>query len=83
MFVDLWHDISDGTEMYIKMKKYEANLPKAKFSYWIEDSILSAIRVRLLDAMYKGIKENNLNKSIKDIELLLDDENIRKIVKIL
>ena len=83
VFVDLWHDISDGTEMYIKMKKYEANLPKAKFSYWIEDSILSAIRVRLLDAMYKGIKENNLNKSIKDIELLLDDENIRKIVKIL
>lgn len=80
VFVDLWHDISDGTEMYIKMKKYESNLPNAKFSYWIEDSILSAIRTRILDAMYDGVKKHNLNKSIKELEKMLRDENLRKFV---
>lgn len=26
VFTDLWHDVSDGIDMYIKMKKYEKQL---------------------------------------------------------
>lgn len=39
-FTDLWHDVSDGIEMYLRMKKYEQYCPGTIFSYWIEKSIL-------------------------------------------
>lgn len=40
VFTDLWHDVSDGIDMYLKMKKYESLSPNTEFSYWIEKSIL-------------------------------------------
>lgn len=40
VFTDLWHDVSDGIDMYVKMKKYEKRNPKTTFTYWIERSIL-------------------------------------------
>ena len=40
VFTDLWHDVSDGIDMYLKMKKYEKQSPNTIFSYWIEKSIL-------------------------------------------
>ncbi|WP_188454809.1 hypothetical protein [Virgibacillus oceani] len=40
VFTDLWHDVSDGMDMYIKMKRYENLSPSTKFTYWIEKSIL-------------------------------------------
>ena len=39
VFTDLWHDVSDGIDMYVKMKEYEKQSPTF-FSYWIEKSIL-------------------------------------------
>ncbi len=39
VFVDLWHDVSDGAELYIEMKRYEKNCPEAKYSYWIEKTM--------------------------------------------
>lgn len=39
VFTDLWHDVSDGLDMFIKMKEYEKLCPNTKFSYWIEKSI--------------------------------------------
>ena len=41
-FVDLWHDVSDGVELYLKMKSLEKE--KIKYRYWIEESLLSWIR---------------------------------------
>ena len=41
IFADLWHDASDGLEMYMKLKKLEGNIPT---DYWIEDSLLSYLR---------------------------------------
>ena len=40
VFTDLWHDVSDGMDMYLKMKTFEKQSPKTVFSYWIEKSIL-------------------------------------------
>lgn len=40
VFTDLWHDVSDGIDMYLKMKKYESLSPNTVFAYWIEKSIL-------------------------------------------
>jgi len=40
VFTDLWHDVSDGIDMYLKMKKFEKLTPNTVFTYWIEKSIL-------------------------------------------
>ncbi|TEB08709.1 hypothetical protein [Pelotomaculum propionicicum] len=39
VFVDIWHDVSDGAEMYLRFKAYETKCPNTRFFYWIEDSI--------------------------------------------
>lgn len=43
-FVDLWHDVSDGAPMYLKMKALEGNAPNTQFAYWIETSIRAFLR---------------------------------------
>lgn len=52
-FVDLWHDNSDGLELYLRSKKYEkeakSNGNECKFSYWVEHFLLSALRWQLFD----------------------------------
>lgn len=40
IFTDLWHDVSDGIDLYLKMKQYEKHSPTSIFSYWIEKTIL-------------------------------------------
>ena len=35
VFTDLWHDVSDGIGLYLKMKKYEKQCPDTVFTYWI------------------------------------------------
>lgn len=39
VFVDIWHDPSDGCDLYLRMKNYEHLLPAAKFIYWVEDTL--------------------------------------------
>lgn len=40
VFTDLWHDVSDGIDMYQRMKKYESHSPNTVFAYWIEKTIV-------------------------------------------
>ncbi len=44
VFADLWHDPSDGLDLYLRLKTYESRAPKARYSYWIEPSLLSVLR---------------------------------------
>lgn len=39
VFADLWHDVSDGKEIYLKIKKYERKYKEIDFYYWIEKTI--------------------------------------------
>jgi hypothetical protein len=39
VFVDIWHDPSDGCDLYLRMKQYEHLLPNASFVYWVEDTL--------------------------------------------
>ena len=43
-FVDTWRDASDGAPMYKKMRALEKLSPKTKFSYWIENFLISRLR---------------------------------------
>jgi len=52
-FVDLWHDVSDGLEIYLKIKKLEYLNGSTKFLYWVEDSLLSGFRWQIFDWVIK------------------------------
>ncbi len=39
LFADIWHDASDGKELYLKLKPYEEKHPNITFTYWIEKTI--------------------------------------------
>jgi len=58
-FVDLWHDVSDGLDMYLKMKKMERFSSQTKFLYWIEDSLLSGYRWQIFDWVTKNARTYN------------------------
>ena len=49
IFADLWHDASDGLELYMKLKKLESNVGNTPVDYWIEPSLLSYLRGMVYD----------------------------------
>ena len=77
VFADLWHDASDGLEMYRKLKKYEALAPRTNFDYWIEPSLLSLLR----HIVYRRIidKEDPLPLGNLSPETVLTDEFLKKL----
>jgi hypothetical protein len=72
-FVDLWHDVSDGIWMYLKMKKIEYSHMQTKFLYWIEDSLLSRFRWSIFDWAIKNVR------SYEEIIKCLGNPFIRKL----
>ncbi len=79
-FIDLWHDISDGVDIYIKLKKLECNF-KCPVDYWIEDSILSSIRKRIFYAIYDSHKNGKNTLTHNEIVERLSFDYIRNFVK--
>ena len=77
VFADLWHDASDGLEMYRKLKKYEILAPKTEFDYWIEPSLLSLLR----HIVYRRIvdKDNPLPLGNLTPETVLTDDFLKKL----
>ena len=39
IYVDIWHDPSDGVQTYLKFKELEKLSPSTKFGYWIEKTM--------------------------------------------
>lgn len=81
VFVDLWHDASDGVELYIKTKKLEILSPRAKFSYWIERTLLSSIRFSIFNALYPKLKSGEISKTENELEQMLSDSYIKELAK--
>lgn len=48
-FVDIWHDISDGCDLYVKAKGFEKKHNKTIFAYWLERSIRCALADWLIE----------------------------------
>ena len=78
VFADLWHDASDGLEMYRKLKQYEILAPKTKFDYWIEPSLLSLLR----HIVYRRITDENEPLKLGGLspETVLTDAFLRKLL---
>ena len=80
-FVDLWHDVSDGVDLYIKMKKLEVKNPNTKFHYWIEKSILSNLRWHIFEGIEKRIESGDFCESFENVKKYLSDEYLKNFVK--
>ena len=81
VFTDLWHDVSDGVDLYVKMKKYEALCPNLQFEYWIERSILSSIRWSVFDGIYKKVQNGTFVGTAQEVENYLTESYLKQFVK--
>ena len=66
-FVDTWRDAGDGTPMYEKMKKLESLSPNTKFSYWIENFLISRVRANRFSNILNKL-DDGIDISYEDIE---------------
>lgn len=80
-FVDLWHDTSDGCDLYIKAKKLEHLCPNTHFEYWIEKSILVSVRKQIFSAIMQSIRDGKNTLSYDEIIKRLSFEYLRELVK--
>lgn len=39
VFADIWHDVGDGKDLYLRMKKLESLSSRTEYAYWLENSI--------------------------------------------
>ena len=76
IFADLWHDPSDGLDLYIRLRKTEKEANADKIDYWIEPTILSTLR----DMVYDRITDKNAPLQIQGVskEELLSNRFLRE-----
>ena len=61
-FVDLWHSVEDGLELFLKFKKIESQNQDVEFSYWLSNSFYALLRrafITLLSEQLEGFDESN------------------------
>lgn len=83
-YVDIWHDVLDGVEMYLKMKRLEKHSPGTRFLYWIEPSMLAWLRGMALMEIAENTDGPMLQTigKVHCVDQLMDtlsDENLRRI----
>ncbi len=67
VFADLWHDASDGFDLYIRLKRAEKYNAGAKYLYWIEDTLISNLRQMVYEALVKkNTPEDEIRACIED-----------------
>jgi len=68
-FVDIWRDASDGAPIYEKMKKLEHLSGNTKFSYWIENFLISRLRaerfVKIKETYENGTERIDYDSIVK------------------
>ena len=70
IFSDLWQDVGDGLASYLKLKKVFNKFTKTTCSYWIEEAIVSYLRLLVI-----GVMKNEY------YHLKNDDDEIQTLIK--
>ena len=68
-FVDTWRDSSDGAPMYKKMRPLERLSADTKFSYWIENFLISRLRAIKLEQIVEKLEKYEMSYSDAVLEL--------------
>lgn len=92
IFIDIWHDVSDGLYHYLNFKTTENKFNKTKISYWIEEEILIYFRSIILDLIedisdeliIEDVKSKNeeYNRIYHRIYSLFKDEEINSLYEL-
>ena len=48
IFSDLWHDVGDGLNSYLKLKKHFKSFKRTQCHYWIEGSLITYLRLLVI-----------------------------------
>lgn len=83
-YVDIWHDVLDGVNMYLRMKRLEHHSPGTKFLYWIEPSMLAWLRGMALMEAAEGIKGPMLQtigeyRNVQELKAKITDAALRAV----
>lgn len=75
IFIDLWHTVEDGLELYTKINKIlkDTNI---KTSYWIETSLIASIRralITILEENLEGFKDSDYQKASTFYDSLINE----------
>ena len=72
IFSDLWHDVSDGLPMYLKLKKHFNDFKYTTCTYWIEGSLITYLRLLIIGV----IKDEYYSNKTKydEIQLLIKSQ---------
>lgn len=54
VYADIWHDVLDGTPMYLRFKALEGCVPGAEWRYWVEKSMLIWLRGLIREEIGRG-----------------------------
>jgi hypothetical protein len=80
IFADLWHDQSDGLPLYARLRYLERTHkiePRHGFDYWIEPTLLSALRRIVYEKLTDGAMPKRIREA--DHRVLLRDEFLRSL----
>lgn len=76
-FADLWHDASDGLDVYIRLKRIERKRGLQNIDYWIEPSLLSYLRRMVYEKLTDPTAPLRLQNM--QIEEILSDNFLRSL----
>ena len=68
IFSDLWHDVSDGCDMYLKLKSRLDSFKYTRCLYWIEESIVTQLSMYVTGALYRK-DDSPLYAKLKELKL--------------
>ena len=70
-FVDTWRDASDGAPMYERMKRLEPLSSDTRFSYWIENFLISRLRALKFEELCRRFDKGELDMSYEEVKRIL------------
>ncbi len=87
VFADLWHDTGDGLSLYLRLRRAEKEGSDTRYTYWIEDQLLSALRAMVfseLERAYEGntdAEDGRLVRGLDAVREMLSDGGLRDLAK--
>lgn len=65
VYADIWHDVLDGTPLYLRFRALEKHVPGAQWRYWVEKSMLIWLRGLILEEMEE--KQGSLYRHFENL----------------
>ena len=87
VFADLWHDTGDGLPLYLRLRRAEKEGGGTRYTYWVEDQLLSALRAMVFSELEKAYEQKTdtedgrLVRGLDAVREMLSDGGLRDLAK--